>query len=326
MVTAMWFAVPKPKGGGYRLLQPEEAATVRGGSSTGGSATSTSLINIPLDNVPYITQHLNPKNKSNTSQQITRSSRYCGIASALMVRDKAPKDAQFPPVWYENGNNFVTADQAMKTIDDNLLNGKYGYVYEDRKIDVLGNKGLLYIKNGITDTAANRASQYNNTVDILKGVYTGKLGDPKNSSSDNIFLDSHHVSSVSMQPISAVSLGSTAKLSEATKAIWNHINNYHQPVVVVVDSNKQIGNSVKTSTVEPTLHYIVIKGIYEDSSGGTRHFLIHDPSYFMTDYEYNEVALRQLIALPYNTPAWVYNYGYQTVGAEPAYILTVQGD
>jgi hypothetical protein len=159
-----------------------------------------------------------------------------------------------------------------------------------------------------------------------KAVYMGKLGNPNYFYSDYIFMDNHHVTSVSMRPVSAMSLGSTTKLSEATKAIWDHINSYHQPVVVVVDSNKQAGNTTRTSNAVPTLHYIVIKGIVEETSGGTRYFYVHDPDTFLNDLKYNESDLRKLMALPYNTPAWVYNYGYKKAGTDPAYILTVQGD
>jgi hypothetical protein len=213
----------------------------------------------------------------------------------------------------------------MKTIDDNLLNGKYGYVYTDRKIDVLANKGLLYINRSLIDNDTNRAAQYNNTVDIMRAIYLGRLGGPNNYSSDNIFFDSHHVSSVSMQPISAATNNYTKGMSNATKAIWDHVNNYHQPAVVVVDSNKQDGNTTRASYIEPTLHQLVIRGIYEESSGGTRRFYVYDPAIYR-DRIYSESDLRKLIALPYNTPAWIERYGNQKVGYEPAYILTVQGD
>jgi hypothetical protein len=326
MVTAMWFAVPKPKGGGYRLLQPEEAAAVRGGKTQVSSSSSSSLVNIPLYNVPYITQHLNPNNKSNTSQQITRSTKYCGIASALMVRAKRHQGNYASPYSYFLGDyNDSTTDSAMREIDNNLLKGNYGYVYNNRKVDVLANQGLLYIMSGAMDNDIDWGIQYNTTVDILQGVYTGKLGDPKYSFSDYIPMDNHHVSGVSMRPVSATLKSGTANISDATKAIWDHINNYHQPVVAVVDSNKQVFDQVVTSTMKPTLHYIVIRGIYNNASG-TRYFYVYDPYVYMRDLKYSESDLRKLIAMPANASAWVYKYGNYKVGSDPAYVLTVQGD
>jgi hypothetical protein len=213
-----------------------------------------------------------------------------------------------------------------KGIDSNLLSGNYRYAYSSAStIDIVRNQGLLYISGSSSDDNPERERQYNITVDIMRAVYMGKLGDPRYSYSDYLFVDNNHVSSVSMRPISAASNGGTVNISEATKAIWDHIKNYHQPVVVVVDSKKQAGNTAKTSNAVPTLHYIVIRGISEESAGGIRRFWIHDPGAY-SDVSYSESDLRKLMALPYNTPAWVYNYGYQKVGSDPAYILTVQGD
>jgi hypothetical protein len=70
----------------------------------------------------------------------------------------------------------------------------------------------------------------------------------------------------------------------------------------------------------------VIRGIYEDSSGGIKHFYAHDPYTYINDLQYSEQDLRKLIALPDNTPEWVQKYRDQRVGSDPAYILTVQGD
>jgi hypothetical protein len=129
-----------------------------------------------------------------------------------------------------------------------------------------------------------------------------------------------------MQPISAASNGATKGLSNATKAIWDHVNNYHQPVVVVVDSNKQAYDQALSSSIEPTLHYVVIKGI-SDNTSGTRYFTVYDPALAYTEgVTFTESNLRKLIALPHNTPVWVEKYGNQKVGYDPAYILTVQGD
>ncbi|MDR0628163.1 MAG: hypothetical protein LBG24_00670 [Treponema sp.] len=111
-------------------------------------------------------------------------------------------------------------------------------------------------------------------------------------------------------------------------AIWDHINNYRQPVVVVVDSNKQnLGNGIRNSSGSLTLHYIVIRGIKEDSSG-IRYFLVYDPGYYSRNFEYTEDQLVYLMGM-YGAPEWVYRYGKDTIvpyGDMPAYMLTVYGD
>jgi hypothetical protein len=243
-----------------------------------------------------------------------------------MVRAKYQKDAYISPYFHFLGPyNDSATESAMRDIDKNLLNGNYGYVYNDRKVDVLANKGLLYLDSRAMDNDAAWTYQYNNTVDILKAVYMGKLGGPEIYFSDYISMDNHHVSSISMRPVSAALKGGSANISDATKAVWDHINNYEQPVVVVVDSNKQAYEQVISSTIKPTLHYIVIKGIYNDALGA-RYFYVYDPDTFLNNLNYSESDLRKLMALPGNTDAWVQKYGNYKVGGEPAYILTVQGD
>jgi hypothetical protein len=244
-----------------------------------------------------------------------------------MVRAKNGKNFSSIPILYDSSKdyNYWEVDTDMKKIDDYLLNGEYGSTI--KRVDVLANQGLLYIDMNLSDTAKNWESQYVSTVGILEGVYTGKLGGIR-SKSDSVSVGSQYVTSVSMRPISASLKSGNKEISEATKAIWDHIKNYRQPVVVVVDSNKQLpySNNVQSSWDNPTLHYIVIKGISEDSSGGTRHFVIYDPMFYSENTKYTEANLRKLMALPDNTPAWVYKYGYREVGSDPAYILTVQGD
>jgi hypothetical protein len=65
MLILIWVAALKPGGSGCRVLQPDEAAMVRVGSSSSG-ASSSQAVNIPLNNVPYVTQILNPYDKNNT--------------------------------------------------------------------------------------------------------------------------------------------------------------------------------------------------------------------------------------------------------------------
>jgi hypothetical protein len=96
-------------------------------------------------------------------------------------------------------------------------------------------------------------------------------------------------------------------------------------VVVVVDSNKQRGRNIITSSSPPTLHFVVITGINETTAGGARRFFINDPAVYYSDLSYSETDLRYLIALPY-FHGWSYSYGNQQVGQYPAYILKVQGD
>jgi hypothetical protein len=181
------------------------------------------------------------------------------------------------------------------------------------------NQGVLYISS---DSAP---AQYYYTTDITGHIYRGILG---NGTPDGITNDYKHVSSVTMEPFSAVNNSNATEKSAATKAIWDHIKTYKQPVVVVVDSNKQgAGNNVAPSSSQPTLHYIVIKGIKEGSAGGIRYFMAFDPAVYLNTLEYTEENLRSLIALPQNTkPEWVYRYGKDITGNDPAYIIKVQGD
>jgi hypothetical protein len=328
-LAAIWAVALKPEGGGYRLLQPEEAAMVRGGSSISIGSTSSSAVNISLNNVPYVTRYLSPAERNNTEKR-GRDAEYCGIASALMVRAKYEKNASRAPSFMYDANtgfNYTNTDSDMRTIDDNLLMGRYGYNIP-RPVDVLANKGLLYIDKTAGDSDTARETQYNTTVNILKGVFTGKVGDLTSPFPDFVLSDNYHVTSVSMRPISAALKGGGREISDATKAIWNHIRDYRQPVVVVVDSNKQIlgSSQIQLSSSPPTLHYIVITGINETNSGDVRYFSVYNPADRNFPIKYTEENLRTLIALPDNTPAWVHKYGNRKVVQDPAYILTVQGD
>lgn len=317
MFATVSVAALKPIGGEVRILQPQEAAMIRGGSGGGGKASAKE--DITLKNVPYITQHLNSANYG--SIDIARSKRYCGIAAALMVRAKNEKDTANAPSSLWNGwdsVNYQTVDTAMKRIDDNLKLGYYGF--NAPKVDVLTNKGLLYINPNLSSiNPYDATAQFDVTAAILRGVYTGTSGDPLNArkNSDAISFDKGHVTGVMMWATGA---------QNATSSIWNHIKNNHQPAVVVVDSNKQVANKVISSPNEPTLHYIVIMGISEESPGGTRYFSVYNPGIYIGGLKYSEQDLQKLIALPRNTPAWVYYYGNPIVGSDPAYVLTVQGD
>jgi hypothetical protein len=122
------------------------------------------------------------------------------------------------------------------------------------------------------------------------------------------------------------------EISTVTKLIWESIKTNRQPVAVIVDSNKQKDNGGIIHTfIEPTLHYLVIRGVREDGSGN-RYFSVYDPADALSSpLEYKEADLRYIVALPYNTPEWVYRYGNSYLdplyyAEEPAYMLTVEGE
>jgi hypothetical protein len=309
----------KPKSGQYRIIQPEDAVLVQGGGATPGgislsptaAAAPVTAINITLSSVPYVTQYIPV---GNNGSHTPSSEYYCGIASALMVRGKN-KIGTSAPTLYLSGqkSNTSTINSNMQTIDYYLQNGQYGsYGSGSKQVSVLNNKGLLYIGIGTDE------EQYKITESILKDVFTGIRRDITDGA-----LNNGNVTSVTMAPMRAV-IGPS---DSATKAIWDHINNYNQPVVVVVDSNKQNPNNSNTllpSSSIPTLHYIVIMGIREEGSGGTKRFSVYDPSNSRYPLEYTETNLRTLMDLPATWPQWVYSYGASKVGS-PAYILKVQG-
>jgi hypothetical protein len=175
--------------------------------------------------------------------------------------------------------------------------------------------------------------KYNTTVAILKDVYVGITGRVNGNTIYDGAVDKGHVQSVTMGPRTA----QIGVVNSATQAIWDHINTYNEPVVVVVDSNKQLANgtvvsssfipNIQNSPNHPTLHYLVIRGIQEDSAGGTRRFSVYDPANrARRPLLYTEEDLRTVMDLPWNTwPKWVYDYPQMQGYHYPAYILKVQG-
>jgi hypothetical protein len=219
-----------------------------------------------------------------------------------MVRAKNAKNAAAAPYL---SSGFVESD--LKKMDDNL---NYWGTYAGLRMDVYANRGLLYISSD------SKKVQYNNTVKILQALYTAKR-------TDGIFCDNNHVSGVTVKVLDASS-------SAAADAIWNHINNYRQPVVVVIDSNIRdyVGvNSVAPSPRSPPiLHYAVVYGIKNIS--GTRMFTFYDPAGFgnRVSREYSDRQLSTLMLMPSNSPSWVYQYPASDLSiGYPAYILLVQG-
>jgi hypothetical protein len=296
----------------YRLVYPSESKRVKGGLfSSGGKGSSnsgtsnSSLVNINLSNIPYVYQYISNH---------PRSDSYCGLASALMVRAKDTYDYSstlpLSPIVY-------FPDDDMKQMDQNLLNAnKYGYSANFSAngwigypyIDIITNHGLFYV-----DIYELEQLQYMKTIRVISNLYTA-------GSTDGVWNDNGKVSNVNITVASA---------SQTTGIIWDHINNYKQPVVVVVDSDisiyMQTHDTPPYNRTNSTLHYVVIKGIRENSNG-TRYFSIYDPATPGT-IEYTEIQLRGLIEMPSILPAWVYSYPRYNLGIpEPSYRLLVYGD
>jgi hypothetical protein len=309
MFMAISVSAVQSKSGGHRILKPEEAVMVRGGlvspggggggkwgsSGSGGSGSSTASP-IILNNIPYVSQTTNSP----------RSQYYCGIACALMVRAKNPKGTSNAPTI-----NQSTAQSILEQIDRALDDGYYA----GNKVNVWANKGLLYI----SPNYESNEIQYNKSTAVLRSLYTAK-------NSDNVFYENGHVSGVTFNILHTDS-------DAATNAIWNHINNNRQPVIIVIDSNvmdyvQQNGTAPPdNSRLVPFLHYVVVRGI---KNTGRRIFSIYDPGAFNPNLqirEYSESELRILMSLPRNTSAWVYQYPSRSLGiSDPGYVLSVQGD
>jgi hypothetical protein len=220
-----------------------------------------------------------------------------------MVRAKNAKNATSPPSLLAG---FVEYD--LKRMDENLKNRNYANL----SVDLAANQGLLYISSSV-----GRKAQYDNTVKILQALYTAKK-------KDGLFNDNNHVSGVTVNVLDASS-------SAATDAIWNHINNYRQPVVILIDSSIQ--DYVERYDVPPnprgppTLHYVVVYGIKNTS--GTKTFTFYDLAGIggFASRSFRDRQLSALMLMPSNSPAWVYQYPASDLGRSyPAYILLVQGD
>jgi hypothetical protein len=220
-----------------------------------------------------------------------------------MVRAKNAKNTTSPPGL---SDGFVESD--LKRMDDNL----YWKTYANLKIDLAANHGLLYISS-----FDSRKVQYDNTAKILQALYTSKK-------KDGIVYDNNHVSGVTVNVLDASS-------SSATDAIWNHINNYRQPVVVLIDSYIQDYvekyEAAPVPRSPPVLHYVVVYGIKNTS--GTKIFTLYDPAGVggLASRSYNDRQLSALMLMPSNSLAWVYQYPSRDLNRPyPAYILLVQGD
>ena len=229
-----------------RFVYPAELKTVKGGISSGGGGggkggtANSKQVNIVLSNVPYVNQYVSGNSRSNA---------YCGLANALMVRAKDAAGAPTPTV--------SNPASSMRSMDVNLLNGYTSGT--DHSIDVVRNQGLFY-----ANFYDNAATQYNKTIRVINDIYT-KYNDG--------IIHRRHVTSVD---------AAVASAAQTPDTIWNHIKNYNQPVVVVIDSNisahMQNNDTPPSTRGTPTLHYVVIRGIREQTQGGTKYFSVYDPA------------------------------------------------
>jgi hypothetical protein len=287
IITLLYFIGFYTNNEDYQILNSTDVSLVVGGSSSGsgkGSSSGNNTVtreNITLKNVPYVYQY------TASARDNTRSIYYCQIASSLMVRAKYEKTSTIAPsLYYEyQGGNYASVDTAMSNIDDRLIAGGYGHM-----VDLYPNQGVLYIANGET-----QRSQYNKTVEVIKALYTSKK-------SDGMPFDNGNVNSIDVKII--------GKNSGVTDQIWSHIKDYRQPVVALIDSN--IRSYVDQNGTEPSytnrlntpvsLHCIVIRGITDDNSSGTKYFKVYDPAYPFLNQTYTETQLKILMSLPSHSP------------------------
>lgn len=158
----------------------------------------------------------------------------------------------------------------------------------------------------------SRENQYKKSIAILNDIYTAR-------GSDGIH-DSYRVTGVD---------AGVRMASQTIDTIWDHINTFKQPIVVVVDSNiiayMKNHNTPPAIRSVPTLHYIVIRGIRE-SSIWTRYFSVYDPD-ISGIIEYTSTQLQGLITMPANTPEWVYAYPQNELWiSDPCYRVLVYGN
>ena len=289
-----------------RLLSIEEKETVTGGlfgggGKGGGVSSSINYDNITLSNVPYY-------NQTNGIDNNWRSKYYCGLTSTFMVRHMGND--------YNSSNYYVYANQSdvdkcMQVVDSalnsssaylsfySLDNGEYlNIVGSATKYNPQYDGGLLYTNSFMTSN-----QQFEKTKSIINELYTSNL---KRLMWDDT-LNKTNVNNVSIEV-----LGHTEVLDK----IWNHIRDNKKPVVVVMDSSCTIDLIKKKSifgmSYSPVLHYNVIVGIKEDSTG--KYFIINDPGEndFLGKGEHRlykaEDYVNSLRINRYVKPDWVYEY------------------
>ena len=244
-----------------------------------------------------------------------------------------------PALYSKNTDrNYPYIDNTIRQIYKYLQEGKYG----GYRVDVCdNNRGLIYI-----DPSLTVQEQYDTTVKILTELYIGKVSlGIINDLINNGVLDKTSIDTKSNMSSIAVEVLSAP---DAADAIWDHINKNKEPVVVVIDSNKQDDYGKYDSTKntpdpisgkipDPTLHYILVRGIREN--GSTRYFSVYDQWGHIDSatnpvvanekpIEHEEKDLVALMALPANTPAWLFAYWtgkHPNTTDLPAFILKVNG-
>jgi hypothetical protein len=252
---------------------------------TGGSATSAAAtVDIKLDNVPYVYQE-----DTNGNYGGSRSSQYCGLASARMIRTKKQ---------YGTSASSLHDDDALWMFAvDKWLQSNTGSKYVN-----IGKTGLVYAPSA--NSGINAQDNYQKTQAILKDIYLSTSHPIKSDQ------DTSRVSALLFQLIYP---------SNAMDTIWNHIKNNNEPVVVIVDSNLLEHYFWNNSSIyrypnsgDPRmLHYVVIAGIREKNS--VREFYVYDPLFTHGKIYYDELELRNMMTLELNRTAaipeiqWVFD-------------------
>lgn len=278
-------------GGGGGSSEP----TLIGGKGGGGS--SSSRVNIKLQNVPYVEQTI-PGNK--------RSSMYCGLASALMVRamgdDYTEKRSRAMGYW---GFEQPDYNNQMEMLDELLQ--RHANVLECDNLDIAQN-GLLYV--------GSKSDYFEETKNLLYRLYTR-----------NDFISTYPWYNIRNQDNIYDCTLRVEKSTDVMDIIWNHIKQTKKPVITIIDSSKigESENSWKSLGLRPVLHYNVIYGISETHRERTFH--IYDPILNDSDgTPYTESEYRWMLALPRNTPFWLYSYtAYRRWFkiTDPCYIMTI---
>lgn len=262
-------------------------------SSSSGSSVSNNNVNIELKNVPYVFQegvyYADPE----------RAKRYCGFATATMIRGKGCDYKEDDYATWFNKNDRYEHERSMVDMDNYLREVAWS---EDLKcVDVVKNEGLLYLP----DWGENNETCFLETEKILEKLYTSN-----NFLSYTRVLEQDNVHSCRIQVVDE---------EDVIDKIWNHITTYKEPVVTIIDSNK-LDNL--NSWAQPILHYNVVYGIKKENN--RKKLLVYDPLQEYKKRTYAPDEYKQMMSLPYDTPAWLYDYGVECGVFDPCYIMTIK--